>query len=51
MKVELSLSIMTQLFSQGILTPSQVRCLDEDSKADLKKLCLELCLALSLALI
>jgi len=43
MKVELSLSVMAKLFNQGILTPSEVNCLDEQSKADLKKLCIELC--------
>lgn len=43
MKVELSLAVMAKLFYQGVLTPSQVNCLDEASKADLKKLCLDLC--------
>ena len=43
MKVELSLTVMAKLFNQGLLTPSEVNCLDEQSKADLKKLCIELC--------
>ncbi|WP_460187421.1 hypothetical protein [Thiomicrorhabdus hydrogeniphila] len=34
MKVELSLSVMAKLFNQGLLTPSEVNCLDEQSKKD-----------------
>ena len=43
MKIEMSLPMMAKLIDQGVLTPSDVRCLDEASKLELKKLCLDSC--------
>lgn len=43
MKIEMSLPMMAKLINQGVITPSEVRCLDEASKLELKKLCLDLC--------
>lgn len=43
MKIEMNLSVMAKLINQGIITPSEVRCLDEESKQQLRELCLDLC--------
>lgn len=43
MKIEMSLPMMAKLINQGVITPSEVRCLDEDSKQQLRELCLDLC--------
>lgn len=43
MKVEMSLPMIAKLVKQGILAPSDINCLDEQSKQELKQLCLELC--------
>ena len=43
MKIEMNLTMMAKLINQGVITPSEVRCLDEDSKQQLRELCLDLC--------
>ncbi len=43
MKIEMSLPMMAKLINEGVLAPSDIRCLDEQSKQELKQLCLELC--------
>lgn len=43
MKIEMDIKLLASLIQEGSLTPSQVRCLDEQSKQELRELCVKLC--------
>lgn len=43
MQIEIDKAVLKKMCQLGVIAPSEVRCLDESSKLDLKDLCIELC--------
>lgn len=43
MKIEIDNKTLAKLLQAGVMAPSELRCLDELSKQQLKQLCLEMC--------
>ncbi|MDG6777938.1 hypothetical protein QCB44_04370 [Thiomicrorhabdus sp. zzn3] len=43
MKVEMDARVLEVLFKSGLVHPSDVRCLDHETKDAVKQMCLELC--------
>ncbi len=43
MKIEITAQQLEKLFNTGLIHPSDIRCLDAESKQQLKTLCLQMC--------